>query len=367
MLKTISLFTLLLLCGGAYAAQATSPPTLADARALVEHGRTGDAIALLQQLVNRHPDLFQAWFLLGVTEARSRRFHDAIASFHRVIELQPRLAEPHNNLAVIYNELGDFRAAVKELEASLKLKPDYATAQENIGDLYVKLAADAYRKALRRDANPGLRRRYERLLHIRDVQADRGMPVEQAIATAPASTALKRSNPPAVTSHVQQKPPAKMQRHAAEKNDDQKDAVQKVDVPAADATRQTTVTGQAENATGAQGDPVRAAMAAVEAWRLAWNSQNLKAYFAAYGADFDYGARFESLAQWKNYKRWAISKRKFIRVTLENIESKQLAGGDIRFIFLQHFRSESYRSDDIKQLLLRKTENGWKIIREISQ
>jgi len=344
MLKILSLLMWVLLCGSAYAEQ-DAPPTLAEARSLVEQGRAGDAIGVLQQLVERSPEQFQAWFLLGVTEARERRFHDAIDAFHKVIALQPKLAEPHNNLAVIYNELGDFRAAVKELEASLKLKPDYTTAQENIGDLYVKLAADAYHKALAREDRPGLRHRYERLLHIRDAR--------------------------------QQEQPVEMQQHAVQKGVTQKDVVQK-DITQKDAVEKTVVQPsvtikpatsprQSVNRPHAQGDAIQSARAAVEAWRIAWSSQNLPAYFAAYGAGFDFGPRFASLAQWRNYKRRAIKKRAFIHVTLENIEAKALPGGDIRLIFLQHFRSESYRSDDIKQLVLRKTDNGWKIIREISK
>ncbi len=372
MLKILSLLSLLLLSGSAYAEQA-APSTLAEAQALVEQGRAVDAIAILQQLVDHHPDSFQAWFLLGVTEARERRFHDAIESFNKVIALQPKLAEPHNNLAVIYNELGNFRAAVKELEASLKLKPDYPTAQENIGDLYVKLAADAYRKALARDARPVLRQRYERLLHIRDIHHDKSLPVKQGVQIAAMNTALKSARPPAAPHQVQQQePPTETQQNVAQKNVvktgvAQKDSGKETVVQPAVEKKPATTARKSDKIVHPQGDAIQSAIAAVEAWRVAWNGQNLAAYFSAYGAEFDYGARFKSLAQWRDYKRWAITKRTFIRVTLENIEAKQLPGGDIRLIFLQHFRSESYRSDDIKQLVLQQTENGWKIIREISK
>ncbi|MFQ5519365.1 MAG: tetratricopeptide repeat protein, partial [Mariprofundus sp.] len=166
MLKTTLFLTMLFASVQAFAVTAAEP-TLASAEALLEQGREADAITQLKQLLKSKPANYQAWFLLGVTEAGQRRFHDAIASFRQVISLQPKLAEPHNNLAVIYNELGDFRAAVQELEASLQLKPDYVTAQENIGDLYVKLAADAYRQALDKADNAALRQRYKRLLRIR--------------------------------------------------------------------------------------------------------------------------------------------------------------------------------------------------------
>jgi len=329
MLKIVPLLMLLLISGNTIAAQVTvqgDVPSISDIRTLIEQGRDNDATRLLGQLVQTSPENFQAWFLLGVTQAKQRRFHDAVVSFGKVISLQPKLAEPHNNLAVIYNELGDFRAAVKELEASLTLKPDYVTAHENIGDLYVKLAAAAYRKALEGDSRPALRQRYERLLHIRDKHqpddADAGkseqLSAQKAVAQTPVTIA------PAI-------------------------------VPEAE-----------KHASGSH-DHIQAAMRAVETWRSAWNRQDLPAYFAAYSDAFDFGTRFETLEQWKRYKQRVIAKRAFIRVTLENIEAKQMAEDEIKLVFLQHFRSDSFNSDDIKEMLLRKTMHGWKIIDEASQ
>jgi tetratricopeptide (TPR) repeat protein len=382
----------------------------------------GDPIAALQQQLQRHPDDFQAWFRLGVTQAKARRFHDAIASFGKVIELQPKLAEPHNNLAVIYNELGDYRAAVRELEASLQLKPDYATAHENIGDLYVKLAADAYRKALATDVSPALRRRYERLLHIRDeASAPQQHGAEQgaqphAAAVASASLEPESEQTPPDQKRVQQAerkmelvavaqpaaitpwPIEPTSGLAAAGNGTHADMAklatavvdQARDAPAADepVNREQASDGQAsdeqpnaerqgdasaavaasERAAALLGaDDVQAALAAVEAWRSAWNRQDLPAYFAAYSPDFDFGSRFDTLAQWRKYKQWVIRKRAFIQVSLENIEAKPLSGGVIRLVFLQHFRSDSYNSDDIKELLLRRSPDGWKIIHEVSR
>jgi len=392
MLKIISLLLLLLLnFGNALAEQTseqtvaqTTAPSISDARALIDRGLDNDAIGVLGQLLSTSPDNFQAWFLLGVTQAKQRRFHDAIASFGKVVALQPKLAEPHNNLAVIYNELGDFRAAVKELEASLKLKPDYATAHENIGDLYVKLAADAYRKALKENGRPALRQRYERLLHIRK-------PYEVVADTQPEAAALP---------NTAQQPAAKqdqalIEASTASKSNvmdtiaqqglesavvDAKQAapVQQSSIPAVvlDTEKQAIAAqGNSANkpepqripkASSAQSD-IEAAMAALEAWRSAWNRQDVPAYFTSYSDVFDVGARFKSLEQWKRYKQWVITKRAFIRVTLENIGAKKLPDGEIRLVFLQHFRSDSFNSDDIKEMLLRQSQHGWKIVYEASK
>jgi len=434
MLKIISLLVLLLISGNAHAEQIAEQviaqntlPSISNARALIEQGQDNDAISMLGQLLKNSSEDFQAWFLLGVTQAKQRRFHDAVVSFGKVVSLQPKLAEPHNNLAVIYNELGDFRAAVKELEASLKLKPDYATAHENIGDLYVKLAADAYRKALVADGRPALRQRYDRLLHIRDAHAPAHKPdtavdkqagqtatsdmvqhaaVEQdgLLPEAAAASKAKASDAP------EQPGP---DQHIADGNPGKPSSAQKLSTaqavvlatenkpvakPAASENRRPiqplpAATTQPEAAlerpvlhgdnkdhiaekagapTGAVKSPtaqddIKSAMAAVEAWRSAWNRQDVPAYFAAYSDAFDFGARFETLEQWKQYKQWVITKRTFIRVTLENIVARKLANGEIRLVFLQHFRSDSFNSDDIKKMLLRQTQDGWKIIYEASR
>ena len=265
------------------------------------------AIARYQQTVSKEPGNYEAWFGLGVTQAKQRRFQDAITAFRQVIALQPALAEPHNNLAVIYNELGDLRAAVAELEASLKLDPGYATAYENIGDLYVKLAAGAYQKALQHHDREDLKQRYARLLLVHDATA-------VATAVAPQS-----STPPETVNRIT-----------------------------------TTLTDEP------------AVLAAVEAWRTAWSKRDMAAYFAAYAADFDTGKRFNSLAAWQQYKQSVISNKAFIRVTLEHIETTRTAEG-FRVTFLQHFRSNTLDSDDRKQLLLKQTPDGWKIAHETTE
>ncbi len=330
----------------------SSAPALNDARRLIQHGQDDEAIGVLGQLLQASPDNFQAWFLLGVTQAKQRRFHDAIASFGKVVALQPKLAEPHNNLAVIYNELGDFRAAVKELEASLQLKPDYATAHENIGDLYVKLAADAYRKALQEDSRPALRQRYERLLHIHQADDHPSAAETHPGSTVSPGSALQSQKTAIVPTQAPPAPSTAPVPNSAKQ-------------PPANRVGQTVSPRVADSA-GSQG-AIPAAMAAVQAWRSAWSRQDVPAYFKAYSDTFDVGPRFKTLKQWQHYKQRVISKRAFIRVTLEHIKAQLLPDGEIKIVFLQHFRSDAFNSDDIKELRLKAGRDGWKIVYETSK
>ncbi len=105
---------------------------------------------------------------------------------------------------------------------------------------------------------------------------------------------------------------------------------------------------------------------AVEAWRASWSNQDLDVYFSAYADDFVVADRFESMQAWKAYKRWVIGKRKSIQVTLELVKVLPQAADLVRVEFLQHFRADDYKSDDLKVLTLHSSPDGWKIVREES-
>jgi len=54
---------------------------------------------------------------------------------------------------VIYASQGQYDKARAALEQSIRTHPSYATAYENLGDVYAKLASQAYGKALQLDAS----------------------------------------------------------------------------------------------------------------------------------------------------------------------------------------------------------------------
>ena len=67
------------------------------------------------------------------------------------------MPEPYNNLAAIYAHLNQWDKAREALEMAVRLNPGYAVAYENLGDIYARLAAEAYAKSSQLDAaNPKL-------------------------------------------------------------------------------------------------------------------------------------------------------------------------------------------------------------------
>lgn len=274
--------------------------------------------AELKAKISKNPEDYEAWFALGVLQASAHQRQDAITAFRQVIALQPSLAEPHNNLAVIYNELGKWQEAVDELEISLKLNPQYTTAYMNIGDMYVKLAADAYKKSLESHNRSDVRARYSRLLHIND----------------PEPTAAAAAEPDQ-TNNQQQLPAGT-----------------------------TTATDVSHETIAGDLPATHDILAAIEAWRLAWSNRDTGGYFAAYADNFDPGSQFNAMDEWKKSKARIINNKKFIRVSLEHIVVTATPGDEFRVRFLQHFRSDNFSSDDQKELLLKQTPDGWKIVHE---
>ncbi|RYY82629.1 MAG: tetratricopeptide repeat protein, partial [Comamonadaceae bacterium] len=136
-----------LACGLAHADE------YSDVNQLLRSGKTSDALAKADQFLAGKPRDPQMRFLRGVILTESGRANDAIATFLKLTEDYPELPEPYNNLAVLYAGQSQFDKARAALEMAIRTNPSYSTAHENLGDVYAKLASQAYSKALQLDAS----------------------------------------------------------------------------------------------------------------------------------------------------------------------------------------------------------------------
>ncbi|MDQ6979887.1 MAG: tetratricopeptide repeat protein [Ghiorsea sp.] len=330
---TSMLITLLMFSSPALAYDVT------QAKADLKQARYTDAIEQLRTLVKNDANNYEAWFLFGVAHVHQQQFHQAIEAFRKVISLRPDLAEPHNNLAAVYNNLGDTKAAVKELEVALEKRPSYTIAEENLADLYIKLALQHYRNTLKTSPNPVIEQRYARLIQVRN-------PMPDDVSSQPSSgTPTTEQNTPqhtekkAAQTHILT-PIVAVQRKAAQSPP-----------PAMPAIADQSITGVLD---------------ALEAWREAWSSQNLDAYFSAYTDDYQPDARFNSLDAWKTYKKRVISNKSFIRIEFEQVEVN-MQGRDIATVkLLQRFHSNTYNGKDFKKITFKYTPQGWRILAEAS-
>lgn len=119
-----------------------------DVRQLIRQGKLAEAAGKADQFLTTRPRDPQMQFLKGVLQRDTQKTNEAIATFTRLTQDYPELPEPYNNLAVIYAGQNQFDKARAALEMAIRNNPSYATAHENLGDIYIKLASQAYDKAI---------------------------------------------------------------------------------------------------------------------------------------------------------------------------------------------------------------------------
>jgi Flp pilus assembly protein TadD/ketosteroid isomerase-like protein len=303
----------------------------AEVNRLLRSGQLAEALAKADQyLVGKARDP-QMRFLKGVILTESGKTQDAIATFSKLTEDYPELPEPYNNLAVLYAGQSQFDKARAALEMAIRTNPSYATAHENLGDVYAKLASQAYSKALQLDGtNPAVAPKLSliRNLFATDTRSGAAAPVAAAPASAP--VAVKPASPaPAAPVAAVTKPAAP----AA--------------VPAAPA-----VTADAQ----------REVEAAVRGWAGAWSSKDMNAYLGAYASNFAPPGG-QARKAWESDRRARIEPRARIGVDVSNLEVT-VEGDKATARFRQDYTSDTLNVTSRKTLDMVKSGNRWLIVRE---
>lgn len=121
---------------------------LADVSKLLRAGKAAEALARTNAYLAKNPSDPQMRFMKGVLLTEQNKSEEAIAIFTKLTEDYKDLPEPYNNLAVLYASSGQYDKARVTLEKAIRTNPSYMTAYENLGDVYGRLASQAYDKAL---------------------------------------------------------------------------------------------------------------------------------------------------------------------------------------------------------------------------
>lgn len=334
----VSLITPLALCVLTVAlwAPVAHADDYADVNRLVRAGQTAEALNKAEQYLAGKPRDPQMRFLKGVILAETGKSADAIATFVKLTEEFPELPEPYNNLAVLYASQSQFDKARVALEMAIRTNPSYATAHENLGDVYAKLASQAYSKALQLDGNnAGVP---PKLALIRNLFAPDARGVKSVTAQASSSAAAPVAAAAAPAKAVA--PPAV--------------APAAVAAPVAASARpaQTTLTG-------AQHPDVNAA---VQDWAKAWSSKNMTSYLAAYSASFA-PPNGKSRASWEQERRARITTKGTIAVDVTELDV-QATDTKATAVFKQHYKAGSLVSNSRKTLELSKENGRWLITKE---
>ncbi|MDI6871253.1 MAG: tetratricopeptide repeat protein [Bacillota bacterium] len=144
-------------------AQAGDDPTPLNYVGVVDYllGRTEEAVAVWQSIVQNHPRYGVAHSNLGVAYQHQGKFDQALLEYKLAIELDPRGAiGAYNNIAEIYMNRGELEEAIQYFILAVELDPDSAAVPlANLGACYAGLgrreeAIRAYEESLKK--TPGM-------------------------------------------------------------------------------------------------------------------------------------------------------------------------------------------------------------------
>ena len=123
-----------------------------EAYDFIRMGREEDGIDRIRKFLERNPEVWNAWFLLGWGLRRLGRFEDASRAFERTLETGPRQTDTLNELAICAMELGDLGKARALLVEALTGEPENTKIISNLGIVALKSnvfeEAEAYFRAV---------------------------------------------------------------------------------------------------------------------------------------------------------------------------------------------------------------------------
>jgi tetratricopeptide (TPR) repeat protein len=309
---------------------------LGDVNQLMRSGKMAEALTRADQALAAKPRDPQMRFLKGVIQTESGKPNDAIATFLKLTEDFPELPEPYNNLAVLYAGQSQFDKARAALEMAIRTNPSYATAHENLGDVYAKLASQAYSKALQLDNNNAAvapKLALIRTLFAPNAKGQRPTAPSPAAVPVPPTVAKAATGAPATAASTAAVPAAPKAVAAAP-----------APAPVAKAATENEVE------------------AALRAWAAAWSAKDVNGYLAAYGKDFDTPGN-QARKAWEDERRARIVGKSHIAVQLSNI-AITVNGTSAKAKFRQVYSADSLKVSSRKTLDLVKSGDHWVIVKE---
>ena len=323
---------------------------VAEIQRLMKQGQMPQALEKTEQLISSKPRDAQGRFLKGLILTETGRQPEAIAVFTKLTEDFPELPEPYNNLAVLYAQQKQYDKARTALEMAIRTHPSYSIAHENLGDVYAKLASQAYDKALQLDSSN--KATQSKLSMIKDLISTSSKPgskptaqTEVAPAAPPAKVASAEAAKPSVAAPPVM-PPAKPAEQAEAKKPEPKAAEPKPEkAPAAAAT-------------GGEADITKA----LQGWAAAWSNKDVKAYLAHYASDFQTPNGMSRKA-WETERAQRIDKPGKLQVGVDSVKIS-LAGDKATVKFRQNYNSATLKTSTAKTLVFVKSGNRWLIQQE---
>jgi Flp pilus assembly protein TadD/ketosteroid isomerase-like protein len=346
---------------------------VSDVQALLASGKSAEGLKKIDQLLTAKPSDPRLRLQRGIALSLLNRPAEAISVFQKLIESHPELPGPYNNLAVLYGNQGDYEKARQSLELAIRTNPSYATAFQNLGDVYARLAGQAYKKALALDKSDGsLPLKLAVVQNIFEASVDpragktgstSALPVAAptpasttaataATATLAAATATAKASAPT---------PAPTPTPAPAKALTTAPAITAASTPAPAAKAAAAAKPEPARADAAKLDQ-RAVEKALQAWTKAWSERDMFAYYAAYAPEFK--GKSATRKAWEEERRIRITGKKKIVVTISDI--RITVNGDKATLRLrQDYNSDALSVKSAKTLEMVKNKQGdWQITAE---
>ena len=322
-----------------------------EAQKLFRGGQQSQALERVDSFLKGNPKDARARFLKGLILTEQNKTADAIRIVTGLTEDYPELPEPYNNLAVLYAQQGQYDKARSALELSIRTHPSYATAHENLGDIYAKLASQAYDKALQLDkANTAAQTKLGLIKELFSSTAPKGVkPTTGKGDTGKVTPTIVAAAKP--TPAVAPTPePAPTPTPVATKAVEPAKAVEPLAKPA--------VTAAAPQAQASE------VLKAVNGWAQAWSNNDVGGYLGYYAADFQ-TPRGEPRSDWEAARKARIAKPKKIDVKVEIPKVTFNEGNRVSVTFRQNYNSPNLKVSSMKTLVLVKSGERWLIQQEL--
>ena len=349
----------LLLCAGPVA----HADEMADANMLFKQGQRSQALDKVNDFLAKKPKDAQARFLKGLILTEQGKTAEAIKIFTALTVDYPDLPEPYNNLAVLYASQGKYDVAKQLLEKAISTHPSYATAHENLGDIYAKMASQAYDRALQLDnSNTATQTKLAMIQnlfagdgrHNEIVASNTDIPGKVAVpdpAKAASAPAVAMKSPPVspaspISALTAASAPAK--------------------VPAAKATMVNVAAAAAAAEPVIKKNDSAEIARTITDWAKAWSSKDTGKYLSFYAVDFK-TPNGETRAAWEAIRRERISTPKFIHVgvLIKTISFTDSEHATVRF--RQSYRASHLNASDNKTMRLVSSGGKWLIQEEYSK
>lgn len=320
-----------------------------DVSQLIRGEKFAEAAARADAYLVAKPRDPQMRFLKGVIQKSAGKSAEAILTFTKLTEDFPELPEPYNNLAVLYSSQGQFEKARTALEMAIRTNPSYATAHENLGDIYSRLASQAYNSALQIDSNSASAA--PKLAIIKEVfkanlkaqpSASTSTPVAPVISAAPKAVT------PVPTPHAPAAPaPA---------------AKPAVVAPIPVQTAATAPPPPAQIKPVISDKASKDVEAALNAWAKAWEAKDMVNYLGAYGKEFTPPGN-QTRAVWEQERKKRILGKSNIVLKIQNL-TIDINGNKAIAKFHQNYRANSLSVSSRKTIDLVKSAEQWLITKE---